>query len=58
MNVKQTLILLGGIALLGVFGYLTASGEGIHGDELWPIAIIGVLLTGSIGGLVYAFRDQ
>ncbi len=58
MNVKQTLILLGGIAVLGVFGYLTFSGEGFQSSELWHIAIMGTLLTGSIGGLVYAFRDQ
>ncbi len=58
MNVKQTLILLGGVAVLGVFAYLTASGQGVQSDEIVRVAVFGSLLAASVGGLVWAFRDQ
>ena len=58
MNIKQTLILLGGVALAATFGYLTASGHGVQPDEYVRLAIVAGLLAISTLGLVWAFRDQ
>jgi hypothetical protein len=57
MNIKQVLILLGGIAVLATFGYLTGSGEGIQPDEIWRVLLVGSLLAAATGGLMWAFRD-
>jgi hypothetical protein len=58
MNVKQTLILAGGLALMAIFAYVTASGHGIQGTEFIPIGIGGGAMAAAMLGLVYAFRDQ
>jgi hypothetical protein len=57
MNVKQTLILLGGAAVVGLFAYLTLSGQGVQSDEYVRVGIAGGLLVASIGGLAWAFGD-
>jgi hypothetical protein len=58
MNIKQTLILLGGAALAATFGYLTASGHGVQPEEYIRLGIVAGLLAISTLGLMWAFRDQ
>ena len=57
MNVKQVLILLGGLTTIALFAYLTGSGEGIRQSEIWRLSTVGVLLVGALGSLVWVFRD-
>jgi hypothetical protein len=58
MNVKQTLILAGGLALTAIFAYVSLSGHGIQGTEIIPIGIAGGAMAAAMLGLMYAFRDQ
>ncbi len=58
MNVKQTLMLAGGLAILALFAYVTGSGHGIQGTEFIPIGIGGGAIAAAMLGLMYAFRDQ
>jgi hypothetical protein len=57
MNIKQSLILLGGVAVIATFGYLTHSGAGIQPDEVWRVSVVGGLLALATLGLMWAFRD-
>jgi hypothetical protein len=57
MNVKQVLIGLGGIATIGLFAYLTASGYGVQPDEWWRTGLVGGLMVAAVGSLVWVFRD-
>jgi hypothetical protein len=57
MNVKQTLILLGATAIAGTFAYLTATGQGVHEEEIWKLAVTAAAYAGAVGGLLWAFRD-
>jgi hypothetical protein len=58
MNVKQTLITAGGVALLALFGWLTFKGHGVTGTEWVQVGVAGVAIVAATAGLVYAFRDQ
>jgi hypothetical protein len=58
MNIKQTLILAGGLAVLALFAYVALSGYGIQSSEVVAVSIAGAAIAGATGGLVYAFRDQ
>ena len=58
MNIKQILMLLAGTALIAVYAYTSLSGQGVQGTaEFVKVAIIGSLLAGALGGLIWAFRD-
>ena len=57
MNVKQVLIGLGGIVTIGLFAYLTGSGEGIQQSDIWRLGTVGTLLVAAFGSLVWVFRD-
>ncbi len=58
MNVKQTLILAAGAALLALFAYITYGGHGVQGAEWLSVGIAGGAMVAATLGLAYVFRDQ